>query len=531
MASPGLTLEQVNQLEQTGNLDPQTADRLRAVIADPKAMEPPIQADAAAIVPPMPGVVPSADDFSTRMSQIPVDIPAARPNIPTPPPVPSAVEMPGKAGGTDIIAAASEVPPPATIAPASTLAKSPAEPAALAPLGSGFSQMENGFQAQQGAIMEAKFATQQAQTGIVAEQVKQAQMLEEARQQEEKAQLEKKQRIDAAESLYKQSLADLQAQKIDPNRLYNNTSTGDKIVGAIAIALGGISAGMSGRKNAAYEVIENAIDRDIKSQEMEIAKKEKGVAVQGSLFNELVGRLQNEDVARHYLKSLMLEQGKSVIESYQSQITNATQQAQLSKLYGELEVANGEAKAKAQEVLQKSPAMQAVIRDGVTQGKIDPSTLDEKDRERYVQGLGFAKDAKAADDISASKEAYDTSVRLIDQIIDGRKKEGGGIGAAYTKLQQGRAAELILKFKDLAKLGALNEGDYDLLYSIIPKDPSEFNRADLPVVGGLMGDPIIAQMDRLKGELKSKYQGKLKTLIQAAPEAENLSTDLKLTPR
>jgi hypothetical protein len=55
--------------------------------------------------------------------------------------------------------------------------------------------------------------------------------------------------------------------KIDPNRVFHNMNTGNKIMAAIGIALGGAGQGLMGsNSNQAMDVINNAIGRDIDAQ-------------------------------------------------------------------------------------------------------------------------------------------------------------------------------------------------------------------------------------------------------------------------
>lgn len=501
----GLTPEQIDQLEGKGAISPETAGILRAEILSP-------------------------GDQTTPPKTL---------NIPPP----DFSKMPPSAGGDIGEGFNPIVTGPATVSP-EALSHSPAPSqtsTVAAPnipdLSDPSALIQKGYDEQRSAVSEAALGAAEAQTALVGESVKQAQLIEDARREEERFQQEKQKRLDDGEALYKQALSDLNAQKIDPDRLYANTSTGEKIIAAIGIALGGIASGMSGKPNAALKVIQDAIDRDIDVQKIEVEKKAKAVGVQGSLYNDLVGRLQNEDAARHYMTSLMLEQSKSVLDQYKTQISTSSQKAELGKLYGQIDVAAGEAQQKAKEALEKDPGVQQGIRAGVKTGEIDEANLSKEDRERYVKGLGFAKDKQAADEITKADSAYKEGVKLIDQIINARVKgEGGGKGAeimsgAFIQNQQRRAASLLLKIKDVAQLGALNEGDYETLYKLVPKDPTAFTRANVPVVGGFFEDPIVAQLKGLKEEFKDKYKNKLSSIIEPTKSATDQSTPLSLTPR
>jgi hypothetical protein len=53
---------------------------------------------------------------------------------------------------------------------------------------------------------------------------------------------------------------------IDPNRLWNNKSTGSKVLATIGLILGGAGAHSYGGRNIAAEALDNAINKDIESQ-------------------------------------------------------------------------------------------------------------------------------------------------------------------------------------------------------------------------------------------------------------------------
>jgi hypothetical protein len=73
----------------------------------------------------------------------------------------------------------------------------------------------------------------------------------------------------AADQAFTKAIMD---QKIDPNRYWNNQSTGSKISAGIGIVLSGIGSGLTGKPNLALEQINGAINRDIDSQKNDQSK-------------------------------------------------------------------------------------------------------------------------------------------------------------------------------------------------------------------------------------------------------------------
>lgn len=65
---------------------------------------------------------------------------------------------------------------------------------------------------------------------------------------------------------------DYMANKVDPNKLFRNQSTGRMFTGAIGLMLSGIGSALTGQPSQALMVIDRAIDRDIEAQKLELGK-------------------------------------------------------------------------------------------------------------------------------------------------------------------------------------------------------------------------------------------------------------------
>jgi len=111
------------------------------------------------------------------------------------------------------------------------------------------------------------------------------------------------------------------------------------------------------------------------------------------------------------------------------------------------------------------------------QERVRTGTLTPKEeRERKVPGFGIALtkgDAKAA---KAAIQSRAEIQKMINDIKALRKKHGGEIfdreAVARGKVLSTR---LLLKYKDMAKLGVLSVSDEKLLNRLIPKDPLQFD--------------------------------------------------------
>lgn len=104
--------------------------------------------------------------------------------------------------------------------------------------------------------------------------------------------------IEKAITAYETANADLTNLKVDPDRWYASRSTGQKIAGALAVALGGYQRGLAGRgDNPMLKAMNKAIDQDVRTQLLEHKDKKAGVASKKNLVGFYRDRLQNDQQA------------------------------------------------------------------------------------------------------------------------------------------------------------------------------------------------------------------------------------------
>lgn len=90
---------------------------------------------------------------------------------------------------------------------------------------------------------------------------------------------------------------DILESKIDPRRLWNSRTDGEKAMSLIGIVLSGIGSGLTGQPNLALQVIDKAIDRDINAQTAELGKKENALS---SLMQKYGNLMQAQQALRLY---------------------------------------------------------------------------------------------------------------------------------------------------------------------------------------------------------------------------------------
>jgi hypothetical protein len=123
---------------------------------------------------------------------------------------------------------------------------------------------------------------------------------------------------------------------IDPDHYWHEKGTGARIGSAIAVALGAFGAAMphsgAGGRNYAQEIVNSAIENDIKAQQMNLDKKWKEATLGHDIANNKLARSQWES---DQLDKAMLhanEKGRLEVAGAAAQYQGAEQQAKLGEI-------------------------------------------------------------------------------------------------------------------------------------------------------------------------------------------------------
>lgn len=242
---------------------------------------------------------------------------------------------------------------------------------------------------------------------------------------------------------------DVMNGSVDPNRVWNNMGTGNKIGAAIAIALGGLASGATGKSNAAVDVLNKTIDNDIDSQKLDMNKKNTLLGHYMQQYNNLE---QAETATKMHLTAIAGAQVQKLAAM------NGSQQAML-----QAQMLNGQLKAQAAPTLQHMAAMQALS----SAGPLDPAVAAQ------AVSLIVPKDqqAKAYDEINrvgSAVKAKDAINNFFGSANDqnsvmGRVMNHGGFEPADMKALEANVMPVI---KDLE--GRVNEREMDVLKGLYP---------------------------------------------------------------
>jgi hypothetical protein len=284
--------------------------------------------------------------------------------------------------------------------------------------------------------------------------------------------------------------------KVDPNRIWHNMSTGSKVSASIGLILGGIGAGLSGGPNTALQMMNNAIDRDIEAQ-----KNDQGKAMTLWKMNrEAVG---NDMQATLMTQNQLLTAAKFKISQAQATTTNALAQQQLAqaKLGIDQQIATnnwmnsrltGGAPGSEQQHISELQVMQALRPDFY------------KDMEsKYVPGVGTARVPLSPADKEAFK-AYDEMQKAVNDAKAFQSKEVGPLGAlpftATKDIAESKKNAIALAMNKLNGLNRLNETEYDAFQHSIGK------------LGSFQNERALAQLDELNNQIARKKQSEMKVL-------------------
>jgi hypothetical protein len=160
------------------------------------------------------------------------------------------------------------------------------------------------------------------------------------------------------------------------------------------------------------------------------------------------------------------------------------------------------------------------------QDKKDAKAVKDADeRKERTTTFGVARTNDDAKNLKAAAEIKSNFDSKLQEMIDLRKKHGGG--QILNRDDQARAKalsdDLLLAYKDLSKLGVMSKTDEAILRRIIPSDPLQYNS---PLAAARGEDPTMNQMKKFKADTEADFQTRLKQRLEDGqapprdPEAE-----------
>lgn len=310
------------------------------------------------------------------------------------------------------------------------------------------------------------------------------------------------------------------------NRIYKNASTGDKILAAISIGLGGFLAGMKGGENQALKIIMDAVDKDIEAQKIDIQKKGDATKAARTAYTDLLQIFGDEKQAQLGMYKLGLDQAENKIQGLIANNQTIQQQGSTQRLLGEFQVKKDAVDAEMKQKGIEKGAVTEMQKQAQT-GKVDFSKLPPDAVEKYVSPMkddegrvvfngGFAGTHEAATKAKLISPTYQTMVKEIDKLIKSREESGGSLSISAEGRK--RAAEyksamgiFSPALKEYFALGAFDQGVVGLREEMAPT-LDEF-LAFNPYSRTQGVDPALIKLKELRSALDRDYLRKIGQLV------------------
>lgn len=252
--------------------------------------------------------------------------------------------------------------------------------------------------------------------------------------------------------------------KVDPNRLYANMGTGQRIANAVGLILGGFA----GPNNPALKILQKEIDQDIAEQQRQLGTNKTLLEANYKKYGDL-------QTAKQASKMQLLQVAGLKLAAAADRSQSAAQAAQAKQ--GEMAINQ----AMAAQGMQMANSMATSQLTGMLRGNNQEvqqqalNALEMKDpklaselRPRYVPGMGLANTKEGAKTVNELKAAVDTAQNGIGELLKINKSPT----ARFNPLERAKAQTIQQSLVGLLRLpltgpGAMNEGERKMLETLI----------------------------------------------------------------
>lgn len=319
----------------------------------------------------------------------------------------------------------------------------------------GFAQIGRGIQGEADAQAEAAKATaakyEEAANKMLQTEQKMAAIQEEGQKQYEAGM----QRIAKAQD---------ELKNIPIKNPWAEMSTGSKIGAALAIGLGAYSSSINGGPNQAYQIINDAMNRDVDLQMKRIDKKGKELAGEKDYLGLIRQATSDKQTQALMLKDLYLGH----VENQIKQIAETSKSKEVQERAKQMLGALGQKRTEAGlDIAQK----QANV--AKTYAEIGAAAGGKP--ENFIPGVGMALTAEDAKEAKKINETALNFNKTLDDAIKHRETYGAEVlNRNAVAKGQSLGADLLLQVKNLGQLGVLSKSDIeDVINPLVPSDITE----------------------------------------------------------
>lgn len=312
-----------------------------------------------------------------------------------------------------------------------------------------------------------------------------------------------------------QKFEEYNSAKIDPNRLYANQTTGQKIMGAIGIALS-VAAG----KDGAMKAIEKAVQDDINLQKEQINLTGLQLDKGHTLFKDMLDVTKNIDDASSLAQAALIQQAELKIKQIAAQTTSQVAKNNALSILVDLELKKVELLSKVNdpEALERQATTQA-LKGGPLEltpqnvGRLSSKTI----KEGLVPGVGVAVNETARKEVAGTRASMEAAISGLKDLKKIRQEVGIEVGLGLEAEKKANQAWLTA-FEAIRSSGwgAMDKGAIETFENYLPKDALS-RGLNLPgladpfklvskgaMATGAVKDPVMSQIDGLIKILEDK---------------------------
>lgn len=202
---------------------------------------------------------------------------------------------------------------------------------------------------------------------------------------------DKKQKLDQLAA----DFADPSKTKIDSGRLWANASTGDKIMGGIALIFGALGTGHTGGVNLAAKAMTDAVMRDIEVQKMNIDNKAMAFKMQDSAYGRALQTFNDKNVAFHAATTMGLNNLKVQLEQVAAQYSDPIIQGKANQALAQVDLQIAQSQQQFFAAQMNSPFMVSHNNDYNVIQRFVPEKQQESVLKEYNDSSKYAEEHQA----------------------------------------------------------------------------------------------------------------------------------------
>ena len=267
---------------------------------------------------------------------------------------------------------------------------------------------ETPYDRERRALAAATQLEQQRQEMLGAQAMERADAEEAYRARQNQLENERRQAEGEARAAMQRAADRLAQMRVDPSRYYRNAGVVGMLGNAIAVGLGAMGEALGGGPNVALQQINAAIDRDIASQEQDIATAGADVENRRGILSEVQRDFVTRQGALEATRAIMLRDLAAQAEAQAANLGSAEAAAQGRALRDQLLTAQEQAAAAAQ-AAEIEGALN--LRRTVAQIRRDEArAAQEEIRAQRMAGMGLGGGAGSQRVTTPQMQAFDAMV-------------------------------------------------------------------------------------------------------------------------